>query len=54
MSYRDLCNDILDLDGARSAVVITMEGNILFQGIKKAYNHFGQYKVLKLPFFVQQ
>ena len=35
MSYRDLCNDILDLDGVRSAVIITMEGNILFSGHKE-------------------
>ena len=34
MSYRDLCNDILDLDGVRSAAVITMEGTILFSGHK--------------------
>ena len=34
MSYRDLCNDILDLDGVRSAAVITMEGIILFSGHK--------------------
>ena len=35
MSYRDLCNDILDLDGVRSAAVITMEGTILFSGHKE-------------------
>ncbi len=35
MSYRDLCNDILNLDGIRSAAVITMEGNILFSGHKE-------------------
>jgi hypothetical protein len=35
MSYRDLCNDILDLDGIRSAAVITMEGTILFSGHKE-------------------
>jgi hypothetical protein len=35
MSYRDMCNDILDLDGVRSAAVITMEGTILFSGHKE-------------------
>ncbi len=35
MSYRDLCNDILDLDGIRSAAVITMEGIILFSSYKE-------------------
>jgi hypothetical protein len=35
MSYRDLCNDILDLDGIRSAAVITIEGTILFSGHKE-------------------
>ncbi|HEX2169930.1 MAG TPA: hypothetical protein VHF65_06500 [Nitrososphaera sp.] len=35
MSYRDLCNDILDLDGVRSAAVITMDGTILFSGHKE-------------------
>ena len=35
MSYRDLCNDLLDLDGVRSAAVITMEGTILFSGHKE-------------------
>ncbi len=34
MSYRDLCNDILNLDGIRSAAIITMEGSILFSGYK--------------------
>ncbi len=35
MSYRDLCNDILSLDGIRSAAVITMEGSILFSSFKE-------------------
>ena len=35
MSYRDLCNDILNLDGIRSAAVITMEGTILFSSYKE-------------------
>jgi hypothetical protein len=35
VSYRDLCNDILDLDGIRSAAVITMEGIILFSSYKE-------------------
>lgn len=35
MSYRDLCNDILNLDGIRSAAVITMEGSILFSSHKE-------------------
>jgi hypothetical protein len=35
LSYRDLCNDILGLDGIRSAAVITMEGIILFSGCKE-------------------
>ena len=35
VSYRDLCNDILDLDGIRSAAVITMEGTILFSSYKE-------------------
>lgn len=35
MSYRDLCNDILNLDGIRFAAVITMEGGILFSGFKE-------------------
>lgn len=35
MSYRDLCNDILNLDGIRSAAVITMEGSILFSSYKE-------------------
>jgi hypothetical protein len=34
-SYRDLCNDILNLDGIRSATVITMEGSILFSDHKE-------------------
>jgi superfamily I DNA and/or RNA helicase len=35
VSYRDLCNDILNLDGIRFAAVITMEGSILFSGFKE-------------------
>jgi hypothetical protein len=35
VSYRDLCNDILNLDGIRSAAVITMEGIILFSSYKE-------------------
>jgi len=35
VSYRDLCNDILNLDGIRSAAVITMEGSILFSSYKE-------------------
>src|ERR671914_987374 len=35
VNYRDLCNDILDLDGIRSAAVITMEGTILFSSYKE-------------------
>lgn len=34
-SYRDLCNDILNLDDIRSATVITMEGSILFSDYKE-------------------
>jgi hypothetical protein len=34
-SYRDLCNDILNLDGIRSATVITMGGSILFSDHKE-------------------
>jgi hypothetical protein len=35
VSYRDLCNDILNLDGIRFAAVITMEGSILFSAYKE-------------------
>ncbi len=35
MSYRDLCNDIVNLDGIRSAAVITMDGIILFSNYKE-------------------
>ena len=35
MSYRDLCDDIVNLDGIRSAAVITMEGTILSSSYKE-------------------
>lgn len=34
-SYRDMCNEILNLDGVVSATVLTMEGSMLYSDHKK-------------------
>jgi hypothetical protein len=34
-NYRDLCKEILNLDGVRSTTIITMQGTILFSDSKQ-------------------
>ncbi len=38
VNYRDLCSQILDIDGIVFAGVITMDGSVLFSGYKKDTN----------------